>query len=361
MKRIGWMRVGGLALLLVIAALAGWSHRSGQAATLAQVVQPGDVATPTATYVIILIPTATAAATPVPDSSLDGSLAASVGLHSEQSFSTYTVRAGDTLLDVALEVGVDVEELPCAVSPTFRTDQPLVIGDLLEVPPPSWHCHQVAADESLTQIAAHYGVDPTQIIGVSWNHLDAGALGDKALPAGSYVRIPPASGASGDDGFLAYMLEQPLTVSPMTAYAIGGPRAKNPTMIGPMPKDWPYGSGNFMWPVFGWMSQGYRDDHRAIDIAASPGTFVTAADRGVVMRAGWNEQGYGMFVVIDHNIDYITLYAHLTEVLVKEGDVVAQGQIIGTIGSSGNSTGPHLHFEIRDFGRRANPIDFLMR
>jgi murein DD-endopeptidase MepM/ murein hydrolase activator NlpD len=167
-------------------------------------------------------------------------------------------------------------------------------------------------------------------------------------------------GASADDGFLAYMLDQPLTVSPMTAYAIGGPRAKNPTMIGPVPKDWPYGSGNFMWPVFGWMSQGYREDHRAIDIAASPGTFVTAADRGVVMRSGWNDQGYGMFVVIDHNIDYITLYAHLTEVLVKEGDIVSQGQIIGTIGSTGNSTGPHLHFEIRDFGRRANPLDFLV-
>jgi murein DD-endopeptidase MepM/ murein hydrolase activator NlpD len=89
-------------------------------------------------------------------------------------------------------------------------------------------------------------------------------------------------------------------------------------------------------------------------------TFVAASDRGVVIRAGWNEQGYGNFVVIDHNIDYITLYAHLTEVLVKEGDIVAQGQIIGTIGSTGNSTGPHLHFEIRDFGRRINPLDLLM-
>lgn len=132
-------------------------------------------------------------------------------------------------------------------------------------------------------------------------------------------------------------------------------------MIGPVPKDWPYGSGNFMWPVYGWMSQGYRNDHRAIDIAAPSGSFVTAADRGVVLRSGWNDQGYGIFVVIDHNIDYITLYAHLTETFVKEGDVVAQGDIIGTIGSTGNSTGPHLHFEIRDFGRRANPLDLLMR
>jgi murein DD-endopeptidase MepM/ murein hydrolase activator NlpD len=68
-----------------------------------------------------------------------------------------------------------------------------------------------------------------------------------------------------------------------------------------------------------------------------------------------------MFVVIDHNIDYITLYAHLYEVYVKEGDIVDQGQIVGAIGSTGNSTGPHLHFEIRDFGRRTNPLDLLIR
>ena len=88
---------------------------------------------------------------------------------------------------------------------------------------------------------------------------------------------------------------------------------------------------------------------------------VTAADRGVVIRAGWNSQGYGQFVIIDHNIDYITLYAHLSEVLVSQGDVVAQGQAIGRVGSTGNSTGPHLHFEIRDFGSRADPVPLLVK
>ncbi|MCB0158071.1 MAG: M23 family metallopeptidase, partial [Caldilineaceae bacterium] len=67
------------------------------------------------------------------------------------------------------------------------------------------------------------------------------------------------------------------------------------------------------------------------------------------------------FVIVDHNIDYITLYAHLSEVLVNEGDVVAQGQPIGRVGSSGNSTGPHLHFEVRDFGQRVDPIQLLVR
>ena len=111
--------------------------------------------------------------------------------------------------------------------------------------------------------------------------------------------------------------------------------------------------------MYGWLSQGYRYDHRAIDIAAVQGTPVTAADRGVVVRAGWNDQGYGRFVVIDHQIDYVTLYAHLDRILVHEGEIVGQGQVIGTVGSTGNSTGPHLHFEIRDFGRLTNPLELL--
>ena len=347
--------VGILLLLLLWTLVIIGAARPGVAATRPQVVQPGDVATPTATFTVILVPTAT----PTPRPAVKTEVTS--GWHGVEDFSRYTVHPGDTLLTVALEVGVDVGELPCAVAPSFSRVQPLVIGDTLDVPPAGWKCHEVGEDESLTQIAARYGVDPIELIEVAWNELDASALGDRPLAAGRFVRVPPTLGEATDGGFINFMLEQPLSVSPVTAYAIGGTRTRATQLVGPLPKDWPFGSGNFMWPVYGWMSQGYRGDHRAIDIAAPSGTFVAAADRGVVMRAGWNEQGYGTFVVIDHNIDYITLYAHLSDVFVKEGDIVAQGQIVGTIGSTGNSTGPHLHFEIRDFGRRTNPLDLLMR
>ena len=341
-----------------------WSAMPGHAAPLRQMVQPGDVATPTATFMIILMPTATPttnAASTQDGLPLSDSLVEPVGIHSEQSFAAYTVQPGDTLLTVAVEVGADVTEIPCAVSPHFRATDPLIIGEQLEVPPPGWQCYQVAPGESLTQIAARYGLDPVTLIEVAWNGLDEAALGERPLAESSYVRIPPIGGGAEGGGFVNFMLEQPLSVSPMTAYAIGGTKARTTQTYGPLPKDWPYGSGNFIWPVYGWMSQGYRGDHRAIDIAAAGGTFVTAADRGVVIRSGWNDQGYGTFVVIDHNIDYITLYAHMQDIYVKEGDVVAQGQIIGTIGSTGNSTGPHLHFEIRDFGRLGNAVDLLIR
>ncbi|MEZ4611523.1 MAG: M23 family metallopeptidase [Caldilineaceae bacterium] len=94
----------------------------------------------------------------------------------------------------------------------------------------------------------------------------------------------------------------------------------------------------FAWPLYGWLTR-FKPDHRAVDIAAPVGTVVTAADRGVVIRAGWNSQGYGQFVIVDHNIDYITLYAHLSEVLVSEGDVVAQGQPIGRWGRRATAPG----------------------
>jgi murein DD-endopeptidase MepM/ murein hydrolase activator NlpD len=228
----------------------------------------------------------------------------------------------------------------------------------------------VQPGDTLSTIAAHYGLAPEQIHSLAWNRLAVQPLAAVQLRPGTHLRIPltptpsqrpgdsPAVLASADD-FLTFMLKQPVNTSPLVALAVGGTNQAATKESGPLPANWPYGSGHFAWPLFGWLTQGYRYDHRAVDIAAPAGTLITAADRGVVIRAGWNNQGYGQFVVIDHNIDYVTLYAHLSEIYVVEGQIVAQGQAIGKVGSTGNSTGPHLHFEIRDFGRLANPLELL--
>ncbi len=300
------------------------------------------------------------------------------GNHNERAPEQYVVKAGDTLWQVALEMGIDVALMPCAVAPTFRPEQPLVIGNALERLPPEQWCHAVQPGETLATIAATYGVSVKQIYQIAWNGLTNTPVEAVQLTPGDYLRIPlpPApTDTTGSPSFLNWMLNQPVNTSPFTVLAVGGPFAEEKQLLqrlgeralqpmnqpGAVPANWPYGSGVFHWPLAGWLTQGYRYDHRAIDIAAPTGTPILAADRGVVVRAGWNQQGYGLFVIIDHNIDYVTLYAHLSEVLVEEGQVVAQGDLIGKVGSTGNSTGPHLHFEIRDFGRLTNPLELLTR
>jgi murein DD-endopeptidase MepM/ murein hydrolase activator NlpD len=125
--------------------------------------------------------------------------------------------------------------------------------------------------------------------------------------------------------------------------------------------DWPYGDGQFIWPVEGPISQYAHEGHWALDIATPVNTPVKAADRGTVVAAGWSSIGYGFRVVIDHGNDYITLYAHLSDIYVKPGQVVGKGQVIGASGANGNVTGPHLHFEIRDFGMLTDPLALLPR
>lgn len=337
------------------------------------------------TPLVITTPTPVVAPTPWPTPTP----ASEVGIYAHgSSATTYTVKAGDTLLTVALEVGIDLEDAYCMVRPDFTWAEPLVIGDALSVPSPGTICHETTEGETLDSIAAQYGLPHQAVVAEAWNGLPADGGTTVLLVPGQHLRIPPIGSAvavgnehgrmeipdgvaeSEMTGVLPLLLNQRVDADVSTIMAVGkafaggeAPAVGSPRVVSmaPVPADWPYGSGRFGWPLAGWLTQGYRDNHRAIDVAAPAGTVVTAADRGVVIRAGWNNLGYGNFVIIDHNIDYITLYAHMSQVLVEEGDVLAAGQPIGRVGSTGNSTGPHLHFEIRDFGRRIDPLQYLLR
>ena len=99
--------------------------------------------------------------------------------------------------------------------------------------------------------------------------------------------------------------------------------------------------------------------HSGLDLAVPQGTPVRAAAAGTVLSAGWNAAGYGFCVVLDHGHGLTTLYAHLLETAVAAGDGVAAGRPIGLVGSTGSSTGPHLHFEVRAQGRPADPEPLL--
>ena len=124
------------------------------------------------------------------------------------------------------------------------------------------------------------------------------------------------------------------------------------------------GTGSFIWPVdgggrisspFGWTGRRY---HHGIDIATPTGTNIFAADAGVVTTSTYSST-YGYYIIIDHGNGYSTLYAHNSKLLVSAGTKVKQGQIIARSGSTGNSTGPHLHFEIRKDGEHQNPMNYF--
>jgi len=122
------------------------------------------------------------------------------------------------------------------------------------------------------------------------------------------------------------------------------------------------GTGRFSWPANGYVSSGFGTRwgrmHKGIDIAGSGS--IKAADNGRVVSAGWNGD-YGNCVIIDHGNGMQTLYGHMRSIKVNVGDVVAQGKVIGTMGSTGDSTGVHLHFEVLRNGSPQNPIRYLSR
>jgi len=353
---------------------------------------------------------------------------------------TYTVREGDTLLSIALEINVDLNDMYCILAPGFQRTQPLIIGEKLLLPLIDAACHHTDENDSLTTVAQQYNVLISELINMTWNQTAYPVLTELApdtpLQPGLFLRIPPPYTAidntntddTNTDDIVAYslpglsnaelptqdftqdivnlgeLLQRPINGQQRTSQAVpfmaivvgdnitadkeqkkinignGSPTVSvlpesildEPTLngsifskndraniVGPTPNEWPYGSGDFIWPLQGWMTQNYHSHHRAVDIAVPLGTPIVATDRGTVVRAGWNDQGYGLFVIIDHNIGYVTLYAHMSEIWVTEGDVVTQGQFLGAVGSTGNSTGPHLHFELRDFGQRVDPLNFL--
>ena len=132
----------------------------------------------------------------------------------------------------------------------------------------------------------------------------------------------------------------------------------------------PYKGGKVAWPCpassritsqYGYrILFGVRDFHTGIDIGASTGTNIVAAESGTVILAsyGWNG-GYGNYIIINHGNGLTTRYAHTSKLYVSAGQTVSRGQVIAAVGSTGNSTGPHLHFEVRQNGSHKNPLNYL--
>jgi murein DD-endopeptidase MepM/ murein hydrolase activator NlpD len=140
---------------------------------------------------------------------------------------------------------------------------------------------------------------------------------------------------------------------------IRGILTTGPTSAGPIRR----GSGGFVWPVNGPITGSFGENrgshmHAGIDISAPTGTPIRAAASGRVALAGWTG-GYGQYTCIQHGGGLSTCYAHQSSIGVSVGQSVSRGQVIGAVGSTGHSTGPHLHFEVRVGGSPVSPLSYL--
>ena len=232
---------------------------------------------------------------------------------------TYTVQAGDSVWSVASRFDLDIETLRWSNPALVRNPDVIWPDQVLTILPVRGAYHTVKAGETLEKIASAYGVDPAVIVAEPLNELEASGM----LRAGQELVIP--------GGRKDISLPKP-------------PLSPNYT---------------FAWPLWGVISQGYHTGHHAIDIAGPYDTPVYAAASGRVLFSAFSTVGYGYMVKIDHGGGLVAIYGHLKGDYVAVGDWVQRGQMIGRLGSTGNSTGPHLHFEVRRNGVWVTPLSFL--
>ncbi len=268
----------------------------------------------------------------------------------------YTVVEGDTVFGIAQKFNLRPETILWG-NYYVLIDDPhrLKPGQELNILPVDGVYYEWHQGDGLNGVSQGYGVSPEAIVSCPGNHLSMETVGDFAAPniePGTWIIVP-----GGTRGFVSWSAPRISRTNPAVAHQFG-PGACEAVMDGPI------GTGSYIFPTDNPYVSGYdfspSTNHRAVDFGGQLGVPVYASDSGVVVYAGWNDYGYGNMVVVDHGSDWQTLYAHLSALNVACGSYVYQGDTIGFLGSTGNSSGPHLHFEIMSgaYGR-VNPHDFL--
>jgi murein DD-endopeptidase MepM/ murein hydrolase activator NlpD len=206
--------------------------------------------------------------------------------------------------------------------------------------PVSGISHVVKSGDTLESVAKKYTADAQAILDFPFNDVPD----DFKLKVGQTLIVPDGTPPESKS-------------TPKPKYQpqyLAGPSAKGPSFSAP-------NGGSFIWPTtFQMISTYFAWWHPGIDLPNRAAPAVGAADGGTVVVAGWPDgYGYGNRVVIDHGNGYQTLYAHLSNIYVSVGQHVSKGQSIGQMGSTGRSTGTHLHFEIHFKGVAVNPLAIL--
>jgi murein DD-endopeptidase MepM/ murein hydrolase activator NlpD len=267
---------------------------------------------------------------------------------------TYTVKQGDTVFGIAEKFGLKPQTILWGNYDVLK-DNPhrLRPEQELRILPVDGTLHVWNEGEGLSGVADFYGISPLEIIDWPGNDLPPDTdLQDPEIEPGTELVVP-----GGSREFVSWSAPRIPRSNPSVASILG------PGACG-LVYDGPIGAGAFVWPATNHWLSGYdyspATNHYGIDIGGSEGNAIFAVDAGVVVYSGWHNGGYGNVIVLDHGNGWQTLYAHLSQTHVGCGEGVFQGAVIGLMGSTGNSTGTHLHFEMlhEQFGR-VNPWNFL--
>ena len=252
----------------------------------------------------------------------------------------YTVQKGDAVSTIARRFGITVNTILWAnnltVSSLIRP------GDTLTILPESGILHTVKSGDTISRIARTYDVEEEKIL--SSNQLGSTLkIGDKIMvPGGRRITVAAAT-------------PRPVATTPVNTTGLGIIRDLVKAPDSPAAAT----TEGMLWPTEGRrITQYYSWRHTGLDIANKTGTPLYAAEAGTVEFAGWSN-GYGYNVVIDHGGGKKTRYAHASQMFVKAGDAVTRGEHIAAMGSTGWSTGPHIHFEVIINGAKQNPLNYI--
>ena len=240
------------------------------------------------------------------------------------AWQSYKVKKGDSVSKIAAAFSVSMDAI--IASNGIRNARALREGEALRIPNMDGIPYAVKSGDSLSKISKSMGV-PLEAI------LDANDIQSDVITAGMSLFIPGAR-MNKDDLKLA--------LGELFIYPVKGARVSSPFGW----RDDPFGSGARLY-------------HSALDLSVPQGTPVKAAMDGEVLMTTSGDRTYGNFIILGHSGGLKTMYAHLSTVLVRKGERVIQGAKIGTVGSTGLSTGPHLHFGVFKNNRAVNPLDFL--
>jgi murein DD-endopeptidase MepM/ murein hydrolase activator NlpD len=245
----------------------------------------------------------------------------------------YVVQPGDVVGTIAANFDISVNTILWENNlSAYSLIRP---GDKLIILPATGLTHKVAKNETLGAIAGKYGVDASEILLANNLPEDAKLAVGQSLfvPGGKkvYYAAPAASAGYNPVAVIKDLLKPAAVIA-----------------------------GKMLWPTVGHtITQYFSWRHAGLDIANKIGTPVYAAESGQVIDAGWSKAGYGNKVDIDNGGGMVTRYGHASKLLVKKGDYVNKGDVIMLMGSTGKSTGPHVHFEVRINGRVQNPLSYV--